>query len=235
MRSTHLKGALTGVAAILLVVATTACTGGGEEAPTPTLEPAPTGEVSDGGGEAPSSDPSSGEEIVAGECKVQEGNEELPTEAPAVDAWEDVAGSGIPTSEEYGPYTREGELWTCYEHSPAGAAFAAPYVVLASSADGDFARAWLTEEAWDLAEGETESEGESTATIRVVGFRYDSYTETRAVQDVALEVSVDGQTQHVSMRVVLEWVDDRWRVSAETYTADPVALESLDGFIVWER
>ncbi|WP_422117770.1 hypothetical protein [Brachybacterium sp. UNK5269] len=235
MLSTHLKRPLVAVAAMLLIAGTAACTGGDEASPTPTLEPAPTGEVSDGGGAVPATSAPGGEQ-VAGECQVQEGDDSLPTEAPPVDGWEDVSGVGVPVSDTYGPYVQDGELWTCYEHSATGAILAAHYAYAAMGSVGGFGEEWVP--AGDFQEKLTSAETASTppidGAITPAGFRVASYSAERAVVDVALEFANADGTALMSMRWTLTWDDDRWLIEpAAAETMEPVALESLDGYVRW--
>src|SRR5690625_5618334 len=111
MRTTALRTSLSAAAALLLVIGGAACTND-DPTSTPTLEPAPTGEASDGGGE-PQQTPS--EDATAGECQVRSGDEALPNEAPKVDAWEDISGTPVPTSETYGPDRKSTRLNSSHE------------------------------------------------------------------------------------------------------------------------
>lgn len=236
MRSTQLKKPLVIAAILLLVAGTAACTDNGESDPTSTLEPAPTGEASDGGADA-SPTPSDGQgATVAGECDVKEGDDSLPTEAPAVDTWAQAGLAAVPTSETYGPYEQEGELWNCYEHSPTGALLATNYVWAAMGNVSGFADSWIEPGEFHDAVIEQEQSTESpevSGTMTLAGYRYVSYTAEEAVIDLAVEYSNAEGTAHLSMRLALKWEGGRWMVDPEALGSDYTPLESLDGYVRW--
>lgn len=234
MRSTTRKRPLIGAAAVLLIAATTACTGGSDPAPSPTLEPAPSGAPSDSGGESTS--PEGGDEPVAGECDAKEGDDSLPSEAPAVDAWAPLGSTAVPTSETYGPYVQDGDLWTCYEHSPVGALLATNYVWAAMGNVQGFAETWIEPGEFQDAVLEQEQSTESpemSGTTTLAGYRYVSYTPDAAVIDVAVEYSNADGTAHLAMRLAVKWEEDRWMVDPESLGSDYTPLESLDGYVRW--
>lgn len=236
MRSTQLKRPLVAVAALLLVAGTAACTDEGESGPGPTLEPAPTGEASDGGGAATPTPSDAGGEPVAGECDVKEGDDQLPTEAPPVDGWAQVGLAAAPTSEDYGPYVQEGELWTCYEHSPTGALLATTYVWSAMGNVAGFAETWIEPGGFQDSVIEQEQSSESaevSGTMTVAGYRYVSYTPDAAVVDVAVEYSNTEGTAYLAMRIALKWDEDRWVVDPDALGDDYTPLETLDGYVKW--
>lgn len=236
MRSTTRRRPLIAAAAVVLIAVTSACTGGSDPTPTPTLEPAPSGAASDSGGAATPTPSDDDGEPVAGKCSVKEGDDKLPKEAPPVDGWESVSGVGVPTSEEYGPYVQEGELWTCYEHSPQGALFASAYIVWASGMVPGFASEWLPpgEVRTQMEESGETGELPSGGIPTLVGARFDSYSPERAVVDLAYQVATDEVTAVRSNRVILVWDEDRWRVDPSTFDQPtPEVDRELPGYIPW--
>lgn len=236
MRSTTRTRPLIAAAAVLLIAVTSACTGGSDPTPTPTLDPAPSGAASDSGGAPTPSSPSEDDgEPIAGECKAAEGDEKLPTEAPPVDTWEDVAGLGVPTSNTYGPYVQEGALWTCYEHSPVGAVFAATYVFAAMGQVDGFAEAWIPEgEFRDLvADQEKTSTDPTEGTLTPVAFKVVSYTDDKSIVEVVTKYANSDGNADLSMRFALHWNSNRWMVDAEDSSKDFTPVESLDGYTKW--
>lgn len=237
MNSTTLRTSLTAVAALLLVAGGVACTPDEGPTPTPTLEPAPTGEASDGGGEvpteqAPETDSEPGP--VAGECKVQDGDETLPNEAPTV-SWDAVGNGSAPASDTHGPYAQDGELWTCYEHSPTGALLAASYAFFAMGYVPGFADEWIAESDFHdaVAEQENAEPAPVTGTMTPAGYRYVSYSADTAVVDLATEYANEEGAAHLSMRLALKWSGDRWMVDPERSSEEFTPLESLDGYVRW--
>lgn len=234
MPSTHLKRPLVAVAAMLLIAGTAACTGGDEANPTPTLEPAPTGEVSDGGGAVPTTSAPGGDQ-VAGECTVQEGDDSLPNEAPAVDGWETIGLTTAPASSDYGPFDRDEDLWRCYEHSATGALFAATYAFAAMGQVDGFADSWVPEGDFhdQVTEQEQTEDPATDGTLTPAAYRYVSYTPEKAVVDIVSEFANSDGSAYLSMRVALTWSDGQWMVSAEDSSKDFTPLDSLDGYVEW--
>lgn len=239
MRTTYVKQSTIAVATIALLLGAAACTGDEEAAPT--LEPAPTGEVSDGGGDAPSTTPP--ETVVAAEdCDPKEGDEALPDEAPIVDAWVDVEGTAVPTSATYGPHARagsEGTLWTCYEHSPAGALFATFYVFAALGNVDGVTEEWIADsevkEQLLAAQGSSDG-GTDAGSMTPVAYRFISYSPEKAVLDAVMEYGGEAGTGYVSMRFPLIWEAGAWKVDGEQYIdSRPTPLDSLDGYVRWSN
>ena len=238
MRTTALRTSLSAAAALLLVIGGAACTND-DPTSTPTLEPAPTGEASDGGGE-PQQTPS--EDATAGECQVRSGDEALPNEAPEVDAWEDISGTPVPTSETYGPHVRAGTddaLWSCYQHSATGALFATFYVYAAMGNVEGVVDAWVADSdvKQQLLTAAETSDGETQAgSVTPTAYRFVSYSPEKAVVDAVMEYGDESGTGYVSMRFPLVWEDDGWKIDGEQYIENrPTPLESLDGYVRWRQ
>ena len=236
MRSTTRRRPLIAAAAVLLIAVTSACTGGSDPTPTPTLEPAPSGAASDSGGAATPTPSDADGEPAAGKCNIKEGDDNLPTEAPTVDAWVQLEFGAVPTSDTYGPHVQEGELWSCYEHSPTGALLAANYVWAAMGNVPGFAETWIEPGEFQDAVIEQEQSTESpqvSGVMTLAGYRYVSYTPDAAVVDVAVEYANAEGTAYLAMRLALKWQDDRWMVDPASLGTDYTPLESLDGYVRW--
>ena len=238
MRATIRSKALAGSAAALLILGTAACTNEPEPEPTPTIEAAPTDDTSDGGGTEEGPAESSAPAEASGECEVKEGDTSLPKEAPPVDAWQDINGSAVPVSETYGPFKQDADLWTCYEHSPLGAAFAAHYALAATGSVSGFAEAWIPDSEYQAAVEEQESTAKSPSpgTPTPAGFRLVSYSDDKAVVDVVTEIASSEGSALISMRWTLIWQNDSWKVDPNSVQSmEPTTLPSLDGFVTWGR
>lgn len=236
MRTTIRSKALAASAAALLILGMAACTNDPEPNPT-TIEAAPTGDTSDNGGAtsqaqttAPAKD---------GECQAKDGDQNLPKDAPKVDAWQDVNGLSVPVSKTYGPYTQEGDLWTCYEHSPLGAVFAAQYLFAATGSVEGLADAWVPDSSFREELRDSEGQQASTtegATGTPAGFRVTSYAPDKAVVDSALEISTSQGTTLTSLRWTLAWDGSRWQIDpAAAESMQPTSIDSLDGYINWGK
>lgn len=236
MRTTYLKQTTIAAATIALLLGAAGCTG--DEDAEPTLEPAPAGGVSDSGGAEPSEEQPGDETVKAapGECAAPEGTAELPKEAPPVDSWEVVGQTSAPQSTAYGPFEQEGELWTCYEHSAAGALFAATYVFAAMGQVEGFADAWVPAgEFHDLvAEQEAADAPAMSGTLTPAAYRYIAYSGDSAVIDLVNEFANAEGSAYLSMRFAVSWDGDRWTVDVERSSKEPTPIENLDGYVRWE-
>ena len=236
MRTTYLKQPTIAAATIALLLGAAACTG--DEEASPTLEPAPTGGVSDNGGAEPAEKEPGDETATAapGECDAPEGTATLPKEAPTVDSWETVGQTTAPRSSTYGPLEQNGELWTCYEHSATGALFATFYVFAAMGQVEGFADAWVP--AGEFHDLVTEQEAIDThatsGTLTPAAYRYVAYSDDSAVIDLVHEYANAEGSAYLSMRFAVAWDDDRWTVDAEKSANEPTPLETLDGYVRWE-
>lgn len=236
MRTTYLKRTTIAAATIALVLGAAGCTG--DEEAEPTLEPAPTGGVSDSGGAEPPEGQQGDEPVEAapGECAAPEGTAELPKEAPSVDSWEAVGQTTAPQSSTYGPLEQEGELWTCYERSATGALFAVAYVFAAMGQVEGFADAWVPAgEFHDLvAEQEAADAPAMSGTLTPAAFRYVAYSGDSAVIDLVTEYANAEGNAYLSMRFAVSWDGDSWVVDAERSSKEPTPIENLDGYVRWE-
>lgn len=236
----------TAFAAALLIIGLAACGGADDSDESQQGEPSAAkateegssdngGDESDEAGEDSAAEQSSA--VSDGECPIREGSSGVVTETPQVDEWTMLGDIAVPTSETYGPYERDGDLWTCYEHSAEGALFATAYMFRASGNVEGFAEAWITEgELQDeVIEAEKAPETDSTDwdSMTLAGFRYQSYTDEMAVIDLAVDVAADGSSQLVYMRIAHRWEGDRWLVDYESSGGEAVAIDSLDGFVSW--
>lgn len=172
-----------------------------------------------------------------GECPVREGSSAIVTETPQVDEWTMLDGIALPTSETYGPYVQDGDLWTCYEHSAEGALFATAYMFRASGNVEGFAETWVPEgklrDEVLKSEQSPPSDPPDWDSMTLAGFRYQSYTDEVAVIDFAVEVAGEGESHFAYLRLAHRWVGDRWMVDYENAGSSTVAMESLDGFVNW--
>ena len=241
MRTTYLKQTTIAAATIALLLGAAGCTG--DEDAEPTLEPAPAGGVSDSGGAEPPEEQPGDETVTAAEeCSSKDGGEALPNEAPAVDAWVDVEGTAVPTSDTYGPHVRSGAddaVWTCYEHSPSGALFATFYVFAALGNVEGVTEEWIADsEVKDrlLATESTSDGGAESGSMTPVAYRFVSYSPEKSVIDAVMEYGGEGGTGYVSMRFPLTWEDDAWKIDGEQYIdSRPTPLTTLDGYTKWSN
>jgi len=168
---------------------------------------------------------------------VKEGGSEIPTTAPKVDEWVMLADTAVPTSETYGPFVQEGDLWTCYEHSAEGALFASAYYLRAGGTIEGVAEEWIPD--GEIQDAAAKTEGESGGgidegdSLTIVAYRFQTYTENLAIIDAVVEYGTSDGAALVSLRTAFTWEGDRWLVDFDNFGQQAVAVDSLDGYTSW--
>lgn len=215
-------------ASVLLAIASLAlagCTGAKEPPASSGAEKTTT--ASDGGGKTYSTDdPTANGE---GDCSADSSDQALPAQPPEAQEWPAVNGIGVPVSDTYGPINRDGNVWTCFAHSPKGALFAAIYL-LAALPTADVRNEYVTDDP-QSDKGDVETSG--GALIR--GYRFTSYDDTTASLEVAVEASGDNnESSLVAFPIALHWADGRWTVTNnERKASKPRVITGLSGFVAW--
>lgn len=204
------------------VLALAGCSGGGEDPAPPPSQEAPA--VSDGG----STEPTEEGREEASDCRADDSDQEVPTEAPQADAWPSVNGIGTPVSDTYGPTNRDGEVWTCFSHSPTGALFAAAYLQSAI-VDPSVREEYITDDpAVESGQG-----SDATGTV-LRGFRITAYDETAAVVELVYEGSGDSGSGLAVLPTTLHWHDGRWTSTREDFeAAETRTITGLTGYTQW--
>ncbi|MGP4978469.1 hypothetical protein [Brachybacterium tyrofermentans] len=209
------------------VLALAGCTGGDENpAPTPSAqESAP----SDGGGGTSYATEGPGEKDSEGttECKADDSDQEVPTEAPKADAWPEVNGVGVPVSDSYGPTNREGEVWTCFSHSPTGALFAAAYLQ-AGISSADVREEYITDDP-----AVEDGDGEPSTGTSLRGYKITAYDESSVSVELVFETASSGESALVATPTTLYW-DEGWTSTQESFTSSqPRQVTGLAGYTQW--
>lgn len=172
-----------------------------------------------------------------GECVVNKGSSEFLAGSPEVDEWTMVAGTATPVSAQYGPYVQDGELWTCYERSAAGALFAAAYYASAAGRVEGVYGEWFPEgELRDEVvanEDEYMENDDGSVTMTHIAYRFQTYSADSAMIDLVMETTVPEGTAISGLRVALLWDGDRWVVDLENFGDEAYTVESLDGYSSW--
>ena len=218
-------------AAALLAVGTLAlsgCSGGESVPPTPTTSAARS--ASDGGGQTYATDSpaaTSSSDTPSSSCTADDSDQKVPAEAPETDAWPAYHGTGIPVSARYGPIDRDGEVWTCFSHSPTGALFAGAYIRAASGTPEVREQYFSDDPALD--EGASEADG-----IQLVGYKFTSYDSTIVSIELVYEGSQNGESGLVAFPVTLYWENGQWVVhAADMETDTPHSVTGLTGYVPW--
>jgi hypothetical protein len=173
-------------------------------------------------------------------CGLPDGDQAVPTVAPAVDGWEVNRRVVVPRSTTYGPAKVDADGFRrCFAHSPGGAVFAA-YHAIAAMADQRRTVATVTKlmlpgpatEAL-LRELRAESVDEEGDPSQVAGYRVIDASRDRVTMALAMPV----ESAYVSATLTLVWHDGDWRVAppqpGEAVGAPYSQHPDLDGFVAW--
>jgi hypothetical protein len=173
-------------------------------------------------------------------CGLPDGDQAVPTTAPAVDGWEVNRRVVVPRSTAYGPakVDADGDR-RCFAHSPGGAVFAA-YSAIAAMADQRRTVATVTKlmlpgPATDalLRELRAESVDEDSDPSQLAGYRVIDASRDRVTIALAMPV----ESAYVSATLTLVWHDGDWRVvppqPGEAVGAPYSQHRDLDGFVAW--
>lgn len=209
------------------LLALAGCTGGGgDPAPAPSAEESA---PSDGGAgtsyatEGPGED----EPSEAAECKADDSDQDVPTEAPTADAWPDYHGTGVPVSDTYGPINRDGEVWSCFSHSPTGALFAAAYLRPAV-ASSEVREAYVSDDP-QSSEGDFEH-----PRMQLRGYKITGYDDSSVSVELVYEGATNGESGLVAFPVTLYWEEDQWALHEEDISAaEPHSVTGLTGYTQW--
>ncbi|MBU2698559.1 hypothetical protein [Pimelobacter sp. 30-1] len=143
-------------------------------------------------------------------CGLPDGDQTVPTAAPADVTWEVVNGIALPRSAAFGPgeVSSGGKDRSCFAHSPMGAVFFA----LNGSA----------------------KYGKDQSGVEIAGFRMTDYTTNRATLDIAIRVTEGpGSGRLGSAPVVIVWSNGDWSLDPGSESVVPIALADLTGFVAF--
>lgn len=231
MTRTTTRGAAL-LAAVALALA--GCTGGSgsNESPAATSS-ATSSPASDGGGSTyptsgTSAQPSGGGSDQADDgCTLDASDQTIPSEAPAVNAWPDYHGTGVPVSDAFGPTERDGEVWKCFAHSPTGALFAAAYLRPAV-ASSEVRQAYVSDDP------QTEKGNFDAPQLKLRGFAINSYDADTVTLDLVYEGNSNGQSGLIAFPMALHWENGQWMLHAsEMNQAKARPVTGLTGFTQW--
>ncbi|MEU6116067.1 hypothetical protein ABZ840_16255 [Streptomyces sp. NPDC047117] len=221
------------LAAVVVLAVVAFAMRGGESDPSaqnnPTSRPSPS--ATEGGSQA--------DDRPAG-CKTDDSDQEKPTKAPADMRWKSYGTYPVPVSATYGPKKFEGNVWSCYSHTPMGAVMAVgaitdklPYAGWRTVVEKQFvpgtARDQLVAERGKEQDVARNSPQESGS---LYGFSVLSYSKEQATVQVLLKI--DGR--YVTTSVSLKWLDGDWKVEPQS-GGSPYGgfaeTSGTEGFIVW--
>lgn len=165
-------------------------------------------------------------------CTASNANQEVPTEAPET-VWKTHPYQMLmPISEKYGPSEQDGNLWSCFERSPAGAIFAGPNLLTAiSMGEADAAVPGPgRDEMLQLVEESGDADFQRPV--------YEGFRVLAADKNTAtIDYWVKGQGSDISQAVDLVWDDQAgdWKLNLETPGEHPrvSVLEDTSPYVRW--
>ena len=173
-------------------------------------------------------------------CGLPDGDQTVPSNAPAVDTWEVSRRVVVPKSTAFGPARTDADGFRrCFAHSPTGAVFAA-YNTLAALADQrqvipTVQKLMVPGANTDALIKELRAEEPSTSSdvSQAAGFRVLDAGRDRATVMLAIPV----QTEYMSLTLTLVWHGGDWRVQPPS-PGEPVGApfsqhRDLDDFVAW--
>ncbi|MGW1671307.1 hypothetical protein [Streptomyces sp. NPDC002324] len=169
-----------------------------------------------------------------------------PASAPAGVSWQMFHGVAVPASATLGPKRTAGDIARCYAHDSSGALLAAAQIgvryplstrwktVVEEQTFGDgrdgYVRARTTREA-EAGGPPTPAAGEM---LQLAGFRFDSYSDRRAV--ISLAYRQPGGALIQAATVTMEWqggAGGDWRYEIPRSPGPYQKLNSLKGYVAW--
>ncbi|MEV7345466.1 hypothetical protein [Streptomyces sp. NPDC093544] len=215
------------IGTVLAVTSDTSGNGGTSTAETPAARAAglPSGSAAADGGSCP---------------ELADGEQDLPTSAPAGVTWNLYGSVALPSSEEAGPATAGKDVARCYAHTPVGALLANSQISVRYLAADDWLKvtrtqtvgagrdAYITDRT--KAEQTAAPAGDSGSHGQIAGFRFVTYNDTTAVIQTVWRFP-DGQLQAATTTVL--WQDGDWRLEYPADPADPAPVDSLAGYTQW--
>ena len=177
---------------------------------------------------------------AASSCGLADGDQAVPTKAPAADGWEVSRRVVVPRSSTYGPARTDPDGFRhCFAHSPTGALYAA-YNAVAAVADERQAIPTVRKLMLPGADtdalirelGHDDTAGGSAAT-QLAGYRLIDAGPDRATVMLAIPV----ESAYMSATLTLVWRDGDWRLqpppAGEPVGAPFAQHRDLSDFVPW--
>ncbi|MEZ2373412.1 hypothetical protein [Arthrobacter sp. RCC_34] len=172
-------------------------------------------------------------------CGLPAGDQRLPSVGLPT-KWELLGRVAVPTDPKViGPGKINGNVRTCYQHSPTGALYAAANFMGTGLLPGGqaivlknlTAKSPMQEQA--LATKAPQTAEDPSLSTKIAGFRVLAYTGSAARFSVAVEVTKDGRSAYGSMDVGLRWEGGDWKIVMEETSTTMAKLDDLSDFVPW--
>lgn len=174
----------------------------------------------------------------AGGCNPPATDQTVPKAAPANIQWSLVNTVALPWSPTAGATKRDGDLWTCYAHTPTGALVAA--AVLSVTPYGPGAERVLSSQVLPgperdarlaTVQAQPPQPNEPGTASAVAGFKFLDYSMNRATIQIAFAYA----SKSFVWTVPLEWSDGDWKLNLDpsggSVAGQPIT--NLAGYIGW--
>jgi hypothetical protein len=173
-------------------------------------------------------------------CPVTTVSDTIPAAPPADLRWKSIGPMLVPTSATAGPARYQGDVWSCYAHSPTGAVMAS-YDIVAGLLSPD----WRTVAERELApgpgqdayiritDGQTWQPPQPGEIAQPVGFEVVSYTPQVATVETLADA---GGGQYQAADWALTWIAGDWKLVMTPdgkAGPDPQLVTSANGFVLW--
>ena len=153
--------------------------------------------------------------------------------------WELLGRVAVPTDPKgIGPGKADGNVRTCYQHSPTGALYAAANIVgISSLPDGQtviFKSLAAKTPVRDqyLATPPASTSVDPSIGLQIGGFKVVSYTGDSATISIGMKATQDSRTGYGSVTYALRWEDGDWKAVLEN-SSTSTSLKDLSDFVPW--
>lgn len=153
--------------------------------------------------------------------------------------WELLGRVAIPTDPKgIGPGKIDGNMRTCYQHSPTGALYAAANVFGISSLPGGQTVVFNSLAAKTpirdqyLVSPPASTPVDPSIGLQIGGFKVVSYTGDSATISIGMKATQDSRTGYGSVTYALRWEDGDWKVVLEN-SSTSTSLPDLSDFVPW--
>jgi hypothetical protein len=143
-------------------------------------------------------------------CSLPPGDQRVPSESyPQGVTWQAVGSMSVPQSSALGPQRTRRGINICFAHNPSGALLAAMNL-LGEGSTNISEREVFDQLAINVPSAVTTTPAyqDFQSGVQIAGYKYDSYTSTSALLDVALRHSQGGLS---AVQMPMRWTGNDWK------------------------